>query len=254
MSVLGLTRLRKRKKVADLEEKTVKPELESNVVYKTPTEQKFEEIWRKRMDERVKKAAAKSHRERVAEFNKKLNELSEHNDIPKVGPGVEVWFLSLLSKQDMQHKKRKRIKLKKRKKISKNTSKSVCLVPILSEKWKKEETLEKNYTELGIVLKQNEQSFGKVEESNEFTSNKKNSLKLKPNEAQILRDEEGNIIKVIYQNEYNFDDELNEIALKSTKAKTQIIEEAMAKDIKLNPMQQTAADLRRRISKLNNSK
>lgn len=49
MSVLGLTRLRKRKKVADLEEKTVKPELESNVVYKTPTEQKFEEIWRKRV-------------------------------------------------------------------------------------------------------------------------------------------------------------------------------------------------------------
>lgn len=94
MSVLGLTRLRKRKKVADLEEKTVKPELESNVVYKTPTEQKFEEIWRKRMDERVKKAAAKSHRERVAEFNKKLNELSEHNDIPKVNMIVFAWIMN----------------------------------------------------------------------------------------------------------------------------------------------------------------
>ncbi|KAG5439771.1 hypothetical protein PCANB_000053 [Pneumocystis canis] len=54
---------------------------------KTPTEQRFEEVWRKRMDERVQKTATKSHRERVAEFNKKLSELSEHNDIPKVGPG-----------------------------------------------------------------------------------------------------------------------------------------------------------------------
>ncbi|KAG5519693.1 hypothetical protein PMAC_001849 [Pneumocystis sp. 'macacae'] len=59
----------------------------STLPTKTPTEQRFEEIWRKRMDERVQKTAAKSHRERVAEFNKKLSELSEHNDIPKVGPG-----------------------------------------------------------------------------------------------------------------------------------------------------------------------
>jgi protein FAM32A len=36
---------------------------------------------------RVAALAAKSHRERVAEFNEKLAALSEHHDIPKVGPG-----------------------------------------------------------------------------------------------------------------------------------------------------------------------
>lgn len=37
--------------------------------------------------ERVSKAAQKSHKERVADFNNKLEQLSEHYDIPKVGPG-----------------------------------------------------------------------------------------------------------------------------------------------------------------------
>ena len=37
--------------------------------------------------DRVSKAADKSHKERVAEFNNKLEQLSEHHDIPKVGPG-----------------------------------------------------------------------------------------------------------------------------------------------------------------------
>lgn len=31
--------------------------------------------------------AGKSHRERVQEYNEKLSQLTEHNDIPKVGPG-----------------------------------------------------------------------------------------------------------------------------------------------------------------------
>lgn len=74
--------------MTELETVTLKSDVNHlNVCHKTPAEQKFEEIWRKRMDERVQKTAAKSHRERVAEFNKKLSELSEHNDIPKVGPG-----------------------------------------------------------------------------------------------------------------------------------------------------------------------
>lgn len=37
--------------------------------------------------ERVAKQANKSHKDRVAEFNNKLEMLSEHHDIPKVGPG-----------------------------------------------------------------------------------------------------------------------------------------------------------------------
>ncbi|KAG2218566.1 hypothetical protein INT45_014155, partial [Circinella minor] len=54
---------------------------------KTEAEKKFEEAQRKRQMDRVSKAADKSHKERVAEFNNKLEQLSEHHDIPKVGPG-----------------------------------------------------------------------------------------------------------------------------------------------------------------------
>ncbi|KAG1175811.1 hypothetical protein G6F70_003907 [Rhizopus microsporus] len=56
-------------------------------VEKTEAELKFEEIQRKRQMERVSKAATKSHKDRVSEFNQKLEKLSEHHDIPKVGPG-----------------------------------------------------------------------------------------------------------------------------------------------------------------------
>ncbi|KAI8882946.1 DUF1754-domain-containing protein [Backusella circina FSU 941] len=54
---------------------------------KTEAERKFEETKRQRQMERVAKQAAQSHRDRVAEFNQKLENLSEHHDIPKVGPG-----------------------------------------------------------------------------------------------------------------------------------------------------------------------
>ncbi|KAF9192175.1 hypothetical protein BGZ51_006149 [Haplosporangium sp. Z 767] len=57
------------------------------VVEKTAAEIKFEEIQRKRQEEKVLKAAMKSHKEKVAELNRKLEEMTEHYDIPKVGPG-----------------------------------------------------------------------------------------------------------------------------------------------------------------------
>jgi len=57
------------------------------VVTKTEAELKFEEIQKKRLEEKVEKAALKSHKERVAELNRKLEEMTEHYDIPKVGPG-----------------------------------------------------------------------------------------------------------------------------------------------------------------------
>ncbi|KAI9307283.1 hypothetical protein BJ944DRAFT_262166 [Cunninghamella echinulata] len=56
-------------------------------IEKTEAELKFEQIKLQRQMERVSKAAGKSHKERVAEFNNKLEQLSEHYDIPKVGPG-----------------------------------------------------------------------------------------------------------------------------------------------------------------------
>ncbi|ORZ00994.1 hypothetical protein BCR43DRAFT_561334 [Syncephalastrum racemosum] len=56
-------------------------------VNKTEAELKFEEAQRRRQMDRISKAAKKSHKERVVEFNQRLEELSEHHDIPKVGPG-----------------------------------------------------------------------------------------------------------------------------------------------------------------------
>lgn len=38
-------------------------------------------------EERLRKRADKGYRERVAEYNDKLAQLSEHHDIPRVGPG-----------------------------------------------------------------------------------------------------------------------------------------------------------------------
>lgn len=54
---------------------------------RTPSERKFDEMQRKREEEKVAKMAAKSHRDRVNDFNSYLANLSEHHDIPRVGPG-----------------------------------------------------------------------------------------------------------------------------------------------------------------------
>lgn len=54
---------------------------------RTPSERKFDEMQRKREAEKVAKMAAKSHRDRVNDFNSYLANLSEHHDIPRVGPG-----------------------------------------------------------------------------------------------------------------------------------------------------------------------
>ena len=54
---------------------------------RTAAERKYDDIQAKRAAEKTKKMALKSHRERVAEFNAHLASLSEHHDIPKVGPG-----------------------------------------------------------------------------------------------------------------------------------------------------------------------
>lgn len=38
-------------------------------------------------DRLIKELASKSHKEHVASFNEKLAKLTEHHDLPKVGPG-----------------------------------------------------------------------------------------------------------------------------------------------------------------------
>ncbi|KAJ5161646.1 hypothetical protein N7492_007038 [Penicillium capsulatum] len=54
---------------------------------KTETERKYEEVRRKRLHERLQREGVKTHKERVEELNTYLSRLSEHHDMPKIGPG-----------------------------------------------------------------------------------------------------------------------------------------------------------------------
>lgn len=54
---------------------------------RTPAEKAFDEKRRKLEEREIKKIANKTYRQRVEEFNQYVSKLSEHYDIPKVGPG-----------------------------------------------------------------------------------------------------------------------------------------------------------------------
>ncbi|KAG0230377.1 hypothetical protein B0O80DRAFT_449473 [Mortierella sp. GBAus27b] len=91
----GITKKKKKKAdpsrikaaLEETKESTPPPSKPIKVIEKTAAELKFEEVQRKRQEEKVKQAAMRSHKEKVAELNKKLEEMTEHYDIPKVGPG-----------------------------------------------------------------------------------------------------------------------------------------------------------------------
>ncbi|KIK96395.1 hypothetical protein PAXRUDRAFT_826019 [Paxillus rubicundulus Ve08.2h10] len=63
------------------------PSLSGGHDRKTDAERRFEEVQRRRLFAKVAKMAHRTHKDRVNEFNAKLESLSEHHDIPKVGPG-----------------------------------------------------------------------------------------------------------------------------------------------------------------------
>jgi protein FAM32A len=50
----------------------------------TDAERRFEEVQRKRREERAKKNAHLTHKERVAQLNARLDSMSEHYDMPRV--------------------------------------------------------------------------------------------------------------------------------------------------------------------------
>jgi protein FAM32A len=54
---------------------------------KTDAEKRFDEQRRKRLDERLKREGVKTHKQRVEELNRYLSGLSEHHDMPRIGPG-----------------------------------------------------------------------------------------------------------------------------------------------------------------------
>ncbi|KAH6711175.1 hypothetical protein DL95DRAFT_378036 [Leptodontidium sp. 2 PMI_412] len=54
---------------------------------KTASERAYEEMRRKRLHDRLQKEGVKTHKQRVEELNKYLSNLSEHHDMPRIGPG-----------------------------------------------------------------------------------------------------------------------------------------------------------------------
>lgn len=54
---------------------------EGGGIQKTAAELRYEEMRRKRLDERLKREGIKTHKERVEELNKYLSNLSEHHDM-----------------------------------------------------------------------------------------------------------------------------------------------------------------------------
>jgi len=54
---------------------------------KTDAERKFEQRRQEQLEKRLAKDGIKSHKERVEEYNKYLASLSEHHDMPRIGPG-----------------------------------------------------------------------------------------------------------------------------------------------------------------------
>jgi len=65
----------------------VEERLEDPLAKMTPAERAYELAQRERKRKRVEKRAELSHTEKVNRFNDYLAKLSEHYDIPKVGPG-----------------------------------------------------------------------------------------------------------------------------------------------------------------------
>ncbi|CAG8030664.1 unnamed protein product [Penicillium salamii] len=72
---------------SDKDEAVRSEDREQDTPGKTETEKKYEEIRRKRLHERLQRDGVKTHKERVEDLNKYLSRLSEHHDMPKIGPG-----------------------------------------------------------------------------------------------------------------------------------------------------------------------
>lgn len=70
--------------------KTLKPKKTVHkkiVIEKTKAELEFEKNKKKKEKKEIEKTIQMTYREKIDKFNKHLATLTEHNDIPKVGPG-----------------------------------------------------------------------------------------------------------------------------------------------------------------------
>lgn len=80
-----------REEIAQLERLIKGEEEQEERGYKTPAQIRQEEIRRKRLEEKFEKESreggVKTHKQRVEDLNRYLSGLSEHHDMPKIGPG-----------------------------------------------------------------------------------------------------------------------------------------------------------------------
>mmetsp|Transcript_30596 Transcript_30596/g.30239 ORF Transcript_30596/g.30239 Transcript_30596/m.30239 type:complete len:85 (+) Transcript_30596:22-276(+) len=78
----GKLRLKKHKKEKPFQKEKARTAIS---IEATPAEKAFEEYQKKNRSKRVEERVSKTHKERVEQYNKKLSELTEHFDIPRVG-------------------------------------------------------------------------------------------------------------------------------------------------------------------------
>ncbi|XP_057575642.1 protein FAM32A-like [Hippopotamus amphibius kiboko] len=90
---LGVTKRKKKKKDKDKAKllevvgkiQSKEEEEESSGLHKqTPAQKAFEKMQEKRQNKRILKKASKTHKQRVEDFNRHLDALTEHYDLPKV--------------------------------------------------------------------------------------------------------------------------------------------------------------------------
>ncbi|XP_051851175.1 protein FAM32A [Antechinus flavipes] len=91
VSELGVTKRKKRKdkdksKVLEqiMTSKKNEEEKQRGLDKRTPAQIAYEKMQEKRQMERILKKASKTHKQRVEDFNRHLDTLTEHYDIPKV--------------------------------------------------------------------------------------------------------------------------------------------------------------------------
>lgn len=69
---------------ADVKSKESSSQAAKPVVVKTKAQLKFEQMKEEQLKKRIMEKASKTHKQRVEEFNRHLDNLTEHFDIPKV--------------------------------------------------------------------------------------------------------------------------------------------------------------------------
>merc|ERR1719273_1595443 len=67
--------------------KGFKSDYEKALEEMTPSERAFLDRQKKNESYHIKQQSMKTHRQRIEQYNTNLSNLSEHHDIPKVGPG-----------------------------------------------------------------------------------------------------------------------------------------------------------------------